>query len=388
MKKPVAERIVLVESDLAIGGEPSVTVSLAHHLKSKGREVMVLCAGGAGVEQLRSRGIPTLIYAQAQRPWAFWLRKPIESGLLSFRPDLLHARTHSLARFVKSLATGLKCPYVVTVNRHIAHARELPHDKALLRRIIAVSDPLREALVNTVRIPKDIIRLVPHGVNTAGFRPLRKDRLDRSHGLDAQDGKAEGDGKPLWNGKTPVIGMIAPMQKEKGNEFFLRAAKAVLDEKPDVQFLVAGKGPETVRCRKLAVKLGLTQSLTFVDYLDNHALLLSAMDVFVLPTVEEGYGVTILEAMAAGRPVVASGVGGLYSIVRDRETGLIVPRQDANALARALLELLNQPQLAHDLAQQAMAMVENEFDQETLFERLLQIYDEAAAVSPKATGRA
>lgn len=374
----VAQRIVLVESDLVTGGDASVTSGLAGFLKSRGREVTVLCTGGSGADQLRTRGIPTLVYSPTNRPWTFWTRQPVEAELLDLKPDLLHAQTHSLARYVKNLATFLNCPYLVTVSGHLDQPRDLPYNKALLKRVIAVSDPLREALVNAAKVPKDLVRLIPNGVNLADYRPFQRQPEDQSNGLGTESKERKGNG--AGNGKTHVIGMIAPMEKEKGQEFFLRAAKAVLDERDDVQFLVAGSGPEMDRFRKLSAKLGLTSALTFVDYIDDHGLLLSAMDVFVLPTVEEGHGVTLLEAMACGRPVVASGVGGLYSIVRDRETGLIVPRQDANALAQAMLELINEPALADDLAQQALEMVESEFNQDSLFERLLGAYDEAVAV--------
>jgi len=380
LEDAVAQRIVLVESDLVTGGHASVTSGLACYLKSRGREVTVLCTGGSGADQLQRRGIPTLVYSPANRPWMFWTRQSVEAELLDLKPDLLHAQTHSLARYVKNLATFLNCPYLVTVSEHLDRPRDLPYNKALLKRVIAASDPLREALVNAAKVPKDLVRLIPNGVNLADYRPFQREPEEEGNGIGREPKESKGNGNGSGNGKMHVIGMIAPMEKEKGQEFFLRAAKAVLDERDDVQFLVAGRGPETDRFRKLSAKLGLTPSLTFVDYVDDHGLLLSAMDVFVLPTVEEGHGVTLLEAMACGRPVVASGVGGLYSIVRDRETGLIVPRQDANALAQAMLELVNEPALADDLAQQALEMVESEFDQDSLFGRLLGVYDEAVAV--------
>ena len=378
-----AQRVALVAGDLAASGAQSITTSLARRLKVKGRDVMVLCSGGPGLEHLQAQGIPSVLYSGAASPWLFWKRKSVEAELTEFKPDILHAQSHSLARYTKHLASLLDCPYLITVTERVAKPGKLPYDRKLLRGIIATDDPLREELVNVAKVPRELVSLIPNGVSLGSFRQFQPRPSQEGNGPDGAADGGNGKGKGgNGNGKTPVVGMISPTEKDRGLEVFLQAAQKVLEEKPEVHFLVSGKSSQTRKLRELVSKLGVRPSLTFVDHAESHGQLFSAMDVFVLPSTGDTHGVTLLEAMACGKPVVASGVGGVYSIVRDRETGLIVPRQDAQAMAQAVLDILDSPDFAQELSDQALETIESEFDQDALFEKLFRAYDGALAVLP------
>lgn len=379
-----ARKIILVEGDLSPGGDPSVTIGLARQLQSEGRQVAVICSGGSGQALLRDSQIPVILYPTAFQGWLFWRRWIALPELHNFAPDLLHAQTHQLARFAKALASRLECPYIITVRSSVGSPKNLPLDRKWLRLIIATSDPLREELVNDAKVPRELVRLIPRGVDAAAFRgsssvePSQSPALAESARLpDASHYEKTWDA--AGGGRIPVVGIIAPLVKAAGHQFFIRAAKEVWDKHKNVQFLVAGQGPEADKLRHLVQQFEFASAITFVDYIEDHKLLLKAIDIFVLPALEEGFAITVLEAMASGRPVVVSGVGSLYSMVRDRETGFIVPRKDVSALSQAILKLIEDPRLAQELGQQALDSARNEFNQEVLFQRIVQAYEEVLA---------
>ena len=130
-----------------------------------------------------------------------------------------------------------------------------------------------------------------------------------------------------------------PLEAVKGHVFFLGAAQRVAAAHPETEFLVAGAGPEEENLRRLARELGINHNVTFASNLYDFSASLAAMDIFCLPSLRQGLGTIMLEAMALGRPVIASGVGGIYSVVRNNETGLVVPPSDSAALAERILEL-------------------------------------------------
>ena len=116
----------------------------------------------------------------------------------------------------------------------------------------------------------------------------------------------------------------------------------------------------------------------FVDLRES----LAATDIFVLPSLQQGLGTIMLEAMALGRPVIATGVGGIASVIHHGETGLIVPPQNSGELARRILELLDQPARARALGARARELVTAQYDVETMVQQTLQVYRDIAAASP------
>ena len=143
--------------------------------------------------------------------------------------------------------------------------------------------------------------------------------------------------------RVPIVGTAGPLEAVKGFPFFLGAAARVLATGRDVEFVIAGAGPEESNLRRLACELRIDSRVTFVPNLFEFDDALSAMDIFCLPSLQQGIGTIMLEAMAMGRPVIATRVGGVHRVVRDNDTGLLVPPSNSEALAQRIEELLDDP---------------------------------------------
>jgi glycosyltransferase involved in cell wall biosynthesis len=227
--------------------------------------------------------------------------------------------------------------------------------------VIAVSDSVREDLRRRFGLSGELVRVIASGVETAPLPDLPS---------------------PLEPGRIPVIGTAGRLEALKGFPWFLGAARQVLDVRSDVEFLVAGAGPEEANLRRVARELAIADKVTFVPYVLNFTDSLAATDIFVLPSLQQGLGTIMLEAMALGRPVIATGVGGIASVIRHGETGLIVPPQSSGALARRILELLEQPTRARALGTLARELVCEKYSLETMVDKTLQVYRDIAAASP------
>jgi glycosyltransferase involved in cell wall biosynthesis len=167
---------------------------------------------------------------------------------------------------------------------------------------------------------------------------------------------------------APVVGMVARVARQKDHPTLVRAAAILVATHPAVRFLIVGQhsGVDTYEqqfavVRQLIDELGLGKHFIFTDHRDDVDRLIAAMDVCVLSTHQEGLPLAILEAMAQAKPFVGTSVGGIPEVVRDGETGLLVPRADPHALAWALARLLDDPGLAARLGRGGRRMVEGEF---------------------------
>jgi glycosyltransferase involved in cell wall biosynthesis len=167
---------------------------------------------------------------------------------------------------------------------------------------------------------------------------------------------------------------VANLRREKGHDVLLHAAAVVMRTFPDSRFELVGGGPELPALRATADALGLEHAVSFLGHREDVKARLEAADIFVLPSRSEAFPNAVLEAMAAGLPVVASGVGGVLEIVRQGETGLIVPPGDAAVLASAICRLMGDPPFAHGLGDAARAEVTERYSFDRMIDGFEAIY--------------
>jgi glycosyltransferase involved in cell wall biosynthesis len=175
--------------------------------------------------------------------------------------------------------------------------------------------------------------------------------------------------------ERPLVLTPARLDEQKGHPVLLRAAA----ELPGVDFVLAGEGPERAALEALASELGISDRVNFLGYRDDIPQLLAACDVFALPSLYEGSSLAVLEAMAAGRPVVSSAIGGTDELIDDGTDGLLVAPGDTDGLAAALRRLLDDAELRKTFAQRAHARVERDFTPTAMTRRVEAIYEELLA---------
>lgn len=226
-----------------------------------------------------------------------------------------------------------------------------------MRRVIAVSDEVRERYRVKLGVPAAKLAVVRNGI------PIRRPTRPRDPALRAELVR----GRPDFVVLTP-----ARFHEQKGHAYLLEAAVRV----PDVTFVLAGDGELRPAMEERARDLGVMDRCVFLGHRSDVPDLLAAADLVVLPSLFEGLPLSVLEAMAAERPVIATAVGGTDEAVVHGVTGLLVPPRDAAALAAAICRLRAEPSLARQLAERARACVETQFSSEATARGVMQVYED------------
>ena len=169
------------------------------------------------------------------------------------------------------------------------------------------------------------------------------------------------------------IGGVGRLEPVKGFTYFVRAAQRVAAQAPEARFVLAGTGSEVAALRREAAGLG--DRFQFLGYRDDVPAIMAALDVLVVPSLNEGMGRVILEAGAAGVPAVATRVGGIPDVVREGATGLLVPPGDVEALAEALLLLVRAPDDARRLGEAACKLIVPEYGLDSMVRRIEGLYE-------------
>ena len=177
---------------------------------------------------------------------------------------------------------------------------------------------------------------------------------------------------------APIVGVVARLEPEKGHRTLVDAWPEVLALIPDAWLLIVGEGSERNALEAEAVSLGIESRVMFTGRRDDVPAVTAALDIAVLPSYREAQGLSVLEAMALGRPVVASNVGGIPEMIEDGVTGLLVPPDDCPALAAAIVRLLTDHPLADTLGKRGHDLVHERFCIELMVDSVESIYDEEA----------
>lgn len=338
-----------------VRGSTVQALTLAHGLSARDYSATVLCPDASQVAAEKREGITFL--ERASVGWSMALpvvRRFLARELDHDPPTIIHVQHRRLLPLARWFSTRWRCPTVLSVHDYLNAGEPLPWDAAFPAAVVAVSESVRDELLSRASFRPECVHVIHSGVAVSEpDEPCQV--LDPRH--------------------APVIGTAGPLEAAKGLKFFLAAAPAVLREQPLAQFLIAGAGPEERNLRRLARELGVNSSVTFVPSLSDFSVSLDAMDVYVLPSLKQGLGTIMLEAMARAIPVIATSSGGVYSVVRDGSTGMLVPPSDSHSLAHRILDLLRDPLRARVIGENARDMVQREFPVARMIDETVSLYD-------------
>ncbi len=309
-------------------------------------------AAGVPVYEIRHWGDVDLL--AAMRIWRIRAR---------LKPDLLHLHT-SHAHMLGVLATlGKRIPRIVSRRLALFPIRTVFSSIKYsfnVDRYIAISEPVRQALIDA-RISEAKIAVVHSGVDPARFANADGARIRREFG---------------WDPSHLVVGNVAAISEMKGHLELFQAARTVLRQCDQARFLVVGEGELLERLRRDAINSGIVDRLILPGFRDDIPDIIAACDLFVMPSRHEGLGTSILDAMVLGKPVVASCTGGIPDIIRNEHNGLLVPIEDPDALAAAIMRMLADAELRHRCAENGRRTVEEHFVVDKMVDETIKVYRE------------
>lgn len=359
----------LISSRLGFYGAERVVVTLSAALDEMGINTVVCgfvnTLGAMHLEvldQARSRGLKTeqiVCNGRLDRNAVYTIRDIIERHNI----DVIHC--HGIKAVLYALLAGCRGVALVgtchlwtfdTGKEWVISALERCMLHAI-DRVVVVSDQILPQLIR-FGVNADVI------YNGIDLEPIR------SPGSDIRQ-------KMNW-GRRPVIGAVARLAKQKGLQYLLRAAPAVLQDNPDALFVFVGEGPERQSLEAEAKGLGIEDAVCFLGVREDIAELLSAMDVVAMPSLSEGLPMALLEAMASAKAVVASRVGAVPHVIQDRVNGILLSPGDVRGLAAALQYLLKSSELRLELGKNARESVESSFSAASMAKQYLEIYRAAA----------
>lgn len=366
-------KVLQITTHLNIGGISNYILSLSKAFKDEGVGVALASSGGELEGEFRDLGIShksiRIMTKFEFGPKVLMSIPSIVRFIKKEKIDVIHAHTRvsQVAACLASLASGV--PFVSTCHGYFKKRARGVLD-TWGGKVIAISAAVERHLVDDLGVKRDRVRLVYSGVDADKFSvKYSKEEIEaikRSLGIE---------------GKS-VVGTIGRLSPVKGQRFFIEAMSEVLKMKPDTIGLVVGSGPEEAALKDRVKALGMEGDIKFIesavafgaDSLTDTRKILAAMDVFVFPSVKEGLGIALLEALASGKACVASRVGGIEDIITDHENGLLTGSGDVLAIAKSILELLSDDSLRARMGDSGRRMVREKFALKRMAREMLEVY--------------
>jgi len=366
--------ILYITNHLNIGGITTYVLSLAREMKKRGHGVYVASSAGELLPEFTKMGIefiPIPIRTKSElSPKIILSFLKLKGFIRKYKIELAHSnsRTTQVLGCLVSRASGIA---------HISTCHGFFKARFWRRlfpcwgdKVIAISEEVRRHLIKDFAVDEKKIALIHSGVDIEKFKiPCLSGRQENSNIKNEKK-------KELGLGQGPVIGIIARLSEEKGHIYLIQAMKIILERVPAAQLLIAGRGRVQEKLELLVKELGIDRSVFFIPQIQDTSRVLPALDLFVLPSLKEGLGLALMEAMACGLPVVGSNIGGIKSLIKDGICGLLVEPADAAALAQAALRILENPAQAESFGRQACIFIAENFSLERMTTQTERVYSE------------
>lgn len=358
---------------LDVGGAEMLAARIARRLKNRFRFVFAcLDSVGSLGQLLQKEGFQ--VEQLGRKPGLDWsCRRRLAKLFDEHGIDVVHA--HQYTPFFYGLAARLGRrwrPILFT-----EHGRHQPDYRRLKRvvwnrlmlsrrdRVVGVGAAVRQALIENEGLPPDRVEVLHNGIGVDEFaKPGDRTSARQVFGAAVEDF---------------VIIQVARLDYLKDHQTAVRSFAHVVSQRPNARFVLVGDGPERETIEAEARASGVHERMTFLGIRHDVPGLLAGADVFLLTSVSEGIPLTVLEAMAAGLPVVGTDVGGMSEVVVTDETGLLVPAKDVVAVATAVLKIAADRELARRFGEAGQRRVRQHFDEAQMCASYGRIYEELVA---------
>lgn len=359
-------KVLQILPELNVGGVETGTVDFARYLVNHGHQSFVVSNGGMLVDDLTRNGsvhVPMPVHKKNLFTMMMCVRR-LRAFIRKERIDIVHARSRVPAWISYFACRGTQAQFVTTCHGYYSthfFSRAMGWGK----RVIAISQVIARHMVLDFKVPPELVRVIPRSVDLSRFQ------IERA-------AKSPSDPKVIT-----MIGRITPL---KGHPYFLRAMAHVVRQIPNLKIQIIGDAPPHKRfyldeILLLTRRLGLEKHVEFLGNRRDIPHLLAHSDCLVLSTItEEAFGRVILEAQAAGVPVVATRVGGVVEIIDHEKTGLLVMPKDVESMAKAVLKVLNDPGLAEKFTEEAQRKIDAQYTIKHMAGATLKVYEEVMDV--------
>lgn len=368
--------------DGEVSGGNMICLRFIEAAQKKGWDVFVNSPGGGDfIEMIRNK-CAGIYHVDTTRSFRFDKSLRLAKIIKAEKINMVHSHTPLPDTNISRIAAALAGVPVITHAHSLGQALnsnpaikkyQLMLDWITSRlfcdRIIAVAEAVKTTTVRRGSPPSKI-EVIHNGISLTDNQPLRNPEEVRKEFHLTEDQK--------------LIGQVGYFCRNKGQHILIKAACSVIKDFPDAIFMIVGadlqeRGRYRKKLENLARELGVEKNIIFTGYRSDVGDLMNAFDVFVLPSFAEGLPVTVLEAMAARKPVITTPVGGNAEIVVHRKTGMIVPTGDHQQLSKAILHLFNNPEKAALMGQKGYERVQAYFSLEQMVEKTFQVYNEVMA---------
>lgn len=360
---------------LDVGGLENLILNLCQHIDRERFRPIVCCLseGLALQKEFEAIGVP--VYSVPKRDGFDWqLIPPLVSLLRLERVDILH--THNACPYLYGTVAGRWSGVSAIV--HTEHSNIEPEHHGLWRverylsylanPIIADSENVAETLIQDQSVHPRRVKVIPNGIDEQHFQPRPPDQaLQESFGIQAGE---------------HVIGIVARLEPVKNHQMLLRAFSSLCDLRSDIRLLIVGDGSSRSDLGAMAQELNIADRIIFAGNRRDIPECLSLMDAFALSSVSEGLPLTILEAMAAGVPVISTKVGGIPEVINNERNGLLVESQDVAGMRDAFLRLLEDTVLTQQITSCARSDVVSRYSLRAMTRAYEHTYDQANPPRP------
>lgn len=363
-------KVALLINTLSAGGAELHLLTLARHLYRRGLAVHVgYFKEVPGSRPLRgdfAAAHVTVTDLQGARAWDIAHLQRVVRWVREAQPHILHThlpRADFAGWFVKLLNPSL----VWVASVHAVYGRRawrgrwaLPMFRIVWARadaIIAISNAVKAWLVGHMRISAEKVRVVPYGIDLKPF--------EKSFPFTKAD-------------DAFCVGTMGRLDPDKGHDVLIRAMSFIVDRYPHIRLYIAGHDPSGygAQLRRLIAELGLEEHVRLPGFVQNVPRFMNGLDVFALASRTEGFGQVVIEAMAAGKPVIASGISPFTEIIIDGVTGVLVPPEQPEAFAEAVERLLLSPDTRKEMGVHGRRRVEAHFSAERMTDAVIGVYRE------------